>query len=98
MTEVFRAKEAFTFTSRSGVPRIIRPGDLVTDDDPDFRGREHLFEPAVSAANRAAETASAAPGERRSRPRLRPEPTNEKLSQSAQSQEPHSEPSAGEKF
>jgi hypothetical protein len=69
MTEVFRATEAFAFTSKSGVPRIIRPGDLVADNDPDFKGREHLFEPAVNAANRAAETASAAPGERRTRTR-----------------------------
>lgn len=67
MTEVYRATEPFAFTSVSGVPRVIRPGDLIADTDPDFKGREHLFEPAVAAANRATETASAAPGERRAR-------------------------------
>ncbi|CNG99014.1 Uncharacterised protein [Mycobacterium tuberculosis] len=69
MTEVYRATEAFAFTSGTGIPRIIRPGDLITDDDPDYKGREHLFEPAVAAAVRATETASAAPGERRHRSR-----------------------------
>ncbi|MCV7100077.1 hypothetical protein [Mycobacterium palustre] len=74
MAEIYRAKEPFTFTGHSGLPRTFTPhGDnsLIADDDPDFKGREHLFEPAVAAANRAAETASAAPGERRARPRLR---------------------------
>jgi len=66
MPEVFRAIEPFSLPERNGVSRTIRTGDLVSDDDPDFKGREHLFEPAIKAANRALETASAAPGERRS--------------------------------
>lgn len=67
MTEVFRALEPFSFTSNSGIPRVVRAGDLVSSEDPDLKGREHLFEPAVAAANRAAETASAGPGEKRVR-------------------------------
>lgn len=69
MPEVFLAIEPFTFTSRGGVPRNIRTGDPISSDDPDFKGREHLFEPALASANRATETASAAPGERRNRGR-----------------------------
>lgn len=69
MSEVFRAIEPFSTAQRNGVSRTIRAGDLVSSEDPDFKGREHLFEPAINAANRALETASAAPGERRHRGR-----------------------------
>lgn len=50
--------------------RIITAGQVLSSDDPAYKGREHLFEPVASAATRsaaAAETASAAPGERRTR-------------------------------
>lgn len=73
MSDVFRAVEAFAFTSKSGVPRVITPGALISSDDPDYKGREHLFEPVALAANRAMETASAGPGERRVRTRPGPE-------------------------
>ena len=66
---IFSAKEAFTF-DQGGVPRFFSAGSLVSDDDPGFKGREHLFEPVgVTAATRAAttETATAGPGETRSR-------------------------------
>lgn len=70
---VFRAREAFAYTDKQGVPRVIRPGDLVSSDDPNFKGKEHLFETVEVAAARAAgvetatvETTTAEPGERRS--------------------------------
>jgi hypothetical protein len=97
MTEIFRAKEPFTFTGHGGVPRTFTPhgeNSLIADDDPDFKGREHLFEPAVVSASRAAETASAAPGERRSRGRMRSEAPAEKSAppeQPAQSESPAGE-------
>lgn len=65
---IYRAKEAFALPGITG--RVVTPGSLMSDDDPDFKGREHLFEPVETAAARAAsatETASAAPGERRTR-------------------------------
>lgn len=68
MAEIFRAVESFDFpSSGSGLPRLFTPGDLISDDDPDYRGREHLFEPVAAAAQRSFETTSAAPGERRHR-------------------------------
>lgn len=78
---IYAAKEAFTF-DQDGVPRFFASGTLVSDDDPGFKGREHLFQAVeVAAAARAAatETAAAAPGEHRSRTRGRrgPEPTPE---------------------
>jgi hypothetical protein len=66
---VYRAKEPFAYTSKSGVPRSIVPGDLMFDGDPDLKGREHLFERVEDAAARTksvVEDASAAPGELRS--------------------------------
>ncbi|MGW6121500.1 hypothetical protein ACWFRF_20830 [Nocardia sp. NPDC055165] len=65
---ILRAREAFSYTDKSGVPRVVRPGDLVDSDDPDVKGREHLFETVEVAANRAAgavEQTTAAPGEKR---------------------------------
>lgn len=68
------ARESFSFTSTDGMPRFFGTGDLCDDTDPDFRGREHLFQPVEEAAAtahnrrggrgvRAMETATAAPGE-----------------------------------
>jgi hypothetical protein len=96
MPEVFRATEPFSFTSHTGVPRVVRAGDLMADDDPDFKGRAHLFEPAVNAANRASETASAAPGERRHRPKPRPENTAAQTEKQPTTTE-QPEPPAGDK-
>jgi len=66
---ILRAIEAFAFTDKNGIPRVVRPGDLFDESDPCLTGRTHLFEPVeVNAARRRAtvEDASAAPGERRS--------------------------------
>lgn len=68
------ARESFSIPSHDGMPRFFGVGDLVEDNDPDIRGREHLFQPAEEAAamasnrrgqrpSRAMETATAAPGE-----------------------------------
>lgn len=78
MADMYRAKEPFAFTSKGGLPRIITAGFVMFSDDPDFKGKEHLFEPVEAAAIRgrrvragdasavdATETATAAPGERR---------------------------------
>jgi hypothetical protein len=63
-----RVKEAFSFDD-NGVPVVMRAGTLVEDDDPRIKGRERHFEDADDAAARtsvaAVETATAAPGERR---------------------------------
>ncbi len=74
------AREGFAFTSKDGLPRVVGAGELMDDSDPDYKGREHLFQPATertaetanrrgrpSQAGRAVETASAAPGEQRTR-------------------------------
>ncbi len=66
---VVRAIEAFAFTDKRGVPRVVRPGDLFDATDPCLTGRAHLFEPVeVTAERRRAtvEDASAVPGEQRS--------------------------------
>lgn len=73
MAEFLRAKEPFSFTSRATkLPRVIPAGEILSSDDPDVKGKEHLFEPVADAVQRATamrgkatETASAAPGERR---------------------------------
>lgn len=82
----YLARESFTMPSRDGLPRLFRAGDPIEDNDVDFKGREHLFQSADEAANqaslrrgrqhpnRATETATAAPGEVRTRTRP-PEPT-----------------------
>jgi hypothetical protein len=70
----YAARESIAFTSTDGMPRFFGTGDLCDDSDPDFKGREHLFQPVEEAAavahnrrgmhpNRAMETATAAPGE-----------------------------------
>lgn len=71
-----RVKEAHSF-DENGVPVTMRVGQLVDGDDPRIKGREHLYEDADVAAARmsdrstesvgSVETASAAPGEKRSR-------------------------------
>lgn len=69
---VWRVKEPFSFDER-GVPVTMRMGTLLEDDDPRIVGRERYLERAEDAASRSAppasamETATAAPGERRSR-------------------------------
>lgn len=70
MPDVYRAKEPFAYTDKQGVPRSVCVGDLISGDDPNFKGKEGLYELVQVAAARLAastETASAAPGERRSR-------------------------------
>lgn len=61
-----RCKSSFA-TSVRGVPRVMKTGQLVTDDDPVLKGREHLFEDVEAAVRDVpVEDASAAPGRRRS--------------------------------
>lgn len=66
MAGIYRAKDAFAYTDDAGVPRVVRAGDLFHGTDPCVAKRPGLFEPAETAATRAVETASAAPGELRS--------------------------------
>jgi hypothetical protein len=67
-----RVKEGISFDLPSGEQVNLRRGQLLPDDHPYLRGREQFFEPAEDAAARApgaaaaVETATAAPGERRS--------------------------------
>ncbi len=65
-----RVKEAHSFDDK-GVPITMKIGTLVDDSDPRIKGREQFYEDADVAASRtsvtATETASAGPGERRSR-------------------------------
>lgn len=63
---VWRVKEPFSF-DQDGVPVTMRAGALLPEGDPRAVGREHLLEQADDVAARGAvETATAAPGERRS--------------------------------
>lgn len=39
---IYRAKEAFALPGPTG--RVVTPGSLMSDDDPAFKGKEHLFE------------------------------------------------------
>jgi hypothetical protein len=55
---LFSANQAFTFTGKNGVPRPFTKGVLMDDSDPDFKGRESLFEPVEVAAGRPAKQAS----------------------------------------
>lgn len=72
---IVRAVEPFAYTDAAGVPRVVKPGDLLDAADPCVVKRPHLFEPvevaAAASSARATETATAAPGETRSRPRMR---------------------------
>lgn len=65
MAEVLRARESFSAPSPDGAGFLVRAGDVLPEDHPVIKGREHLFEPVAAAANRAIERATAAPGERR---------------------------------
>lgn len=68
-----RAKEPFGYALPSGYLQNVGAGELFDSDDPCVRKRPQFFEPveAVTArkAGRAVETASAGPGERRTRGR-----------------------------
>lgn len=68
---IVRAKEPFAYTDSTGVPRIVNPGQLFDANDPCVLKRQSLFEPVEVAVARASETATAVPGEARSRPRVR---------------------------
>ena len=68
-----RVKEGISFDAPNGAQVNLRRGQLFPDEHPYVKGREHLFEPADDVAARSAgspaaavETATAAPGERRS--------------------------------
>jgi len=68
---IYRVKEPFSYTDDRGVPRVMRVGDLVTVGHDAYREKwAHLYEPVAEAAERDAspgtETATAAPGEKRS--------------------------------
>lgn len=69
MSEIYRATEPFAYTDKQGVPRSVCVGDLMSGDDPNFKGKEGLYELVQVAAARASktETTSAGPGESRSR-------------------------------
>jgi hypothetical protein len=72
-----RVKDGISFDLPSGEQVNLRRGQLLPDDHPYIKGREQFFEPAEDAAARApgaavaVETASAAPGTRRSVTRRR---------------------------
>lgn len=75
-----RAKEPFSYDA-DGYSHNVAAGALFDSEDPAVKKRAHLFEAVeVAAARRAAavstETASAAPGERRTRTRSH-KPANE---------------------
>lgn len=80
MADYFHAREPFNIRGKNGLPRTFMPAEVISSDDPDFKGHEKMFEPISESvdratqsragrhgAARAAETASAAPGEKRSR-------------------------------
>jgi hypothetical protein len=69
-----RCKEPFSADIK-GVPRVVPAGQLVDSSDPIVKGREHLFESvdahmasrdAAPDTRAAVETATSAPGEKRS--------------------------------
>lgn len=63
----------------SGRPEVYNPGRLVDENDPVVKGRERHFEAADAAAARVrVESATAAPGERRSRSRAAKKTTSRK--------------------
>lgn len=66
---ILRVKDAFA-VDQGGFHRVLRPGDILEDTDPVVKGREAFFEPVEAQAvreRRRVETASAAPGEKRTR-------------------------------
>lgn len=67
---VLRCTEAFAFSDhKTGVERVVRPGDLVDAKDPLVKGREQWFESVDTTveriSDRSVEQATAAPGEKR---------------------------------
>jgi hypothetical protein len=71
---VKRCRQPFTVWN-NGAPRVVAGGDLVDDNDPVIKGREHLFEDvATYMADRRTrvEQTTAEPGERRSLSRPSP--------------------------
>ena len=75
---VLACREAFAYSEPNGVQRVLRPGDLVEDNDPCVKGREDKFESVEANAHRATdrragkdtgdgiiEQATKAPGEKR---------------------------------
>ncbi len=66
---VYIAKESFA-AEIDGVPVVVRKGvTRVRAGHPLLAGREQMFEPADAHADFDVEAATAAPGERRARPR-----------------------------
>lgn len=61
MADTVRALTSFALPGRF----IVREGDVFPAGHQAVQGREHLFESATKAAERAVETATAAPGEKR---------------------------------
>jgi hypothetical protein len=64
-----RCKTSFAASVGGGVPRVIKAGALVQDDDPIIKGREHLFEDVdtfVQKRRARVEAATAEPGAQRS--------------------------------
>ena len=68
---VLRCTEAFAYSEKNGVERVLRPGDLVDDKDPAVQKAPQYFESAEAnafrATERAVEQATAAPAEKRAR-------------------------------
>lgn len=54
---IFAANQPFTFDGKNG-PRVFTKGVLISDNDPDYKGRESLFEPVEVAAERPAKQAA----------------------------------------
>jgi hypothetical protein len=74
---VLRCTEAFAFSDhKTGVERVVRPGDLVDAKDPLVKGREQWFESVDATVDRVSdrtvEQATAAPGEKRTARRAKP--------------------------
>lgn len=53
--------EAFAYSEPNGVQRVLRPGDLVDDNDPAVKGRADKFETVEANAHRATERAAGKP-------------------------------------
>lgn len=76
-------------TSVRGVPRVMKVGTLVNDDDPVLKGRAHLFEDVESAVREApVEDTSAAPGRRRSLTRAAGKPAKKAPAKPVKQTEP----------
>lgn len=84
MSKLLRVKVAFAYMA-DGVPDVLPEGRIVSADHPAVKGRESHFESveadafaprsvtaALLPASGVIESASAAPGEKRSRGRVKP--------------------------